>query len=58
MVAWNVGRERQKERFQTMAWTFYGLDGAIYILLEHLDYGQHHVLSRTRETGDICEVNG
>ena len=33
-------RDRGKERFQMMAWTFYNVDEAIYILLEHLNDGQ------------------
>ena len=31
-VAWNVGRERERKRFQTKAWTFNGVEGAFYIL--------------------------
>ena len=34
-------RECEREKFQTMAWAFYGIEGAIYIfLLEHLNDGQ------------------
>ena len=39
-VVWNVGREREKERSQTMANTFSSVDRAIYILYVHLNNGK------------------
>ena len=46
-------RELERERFQTMSWIFFEIDGVILIFQVPLNNGQLTVSSETEQTGDM-----